>query len=232
MSFIQRMVSIVALIGCTVPLRLPAGECPVVRWVQRRLERPVGAGFVPSNVYRSSQTLPADLRRVAVLPLVIPSSSEQMLHAQETLGSAVGDALSRSMAFEVVLIEPEALRRLTGRSDWRAQEPLPRALLDYLRQQKDCQAVIFAELSQFQAYGALQIGWKLKLVDSREAGVYWAADQIFDAGATSVAVAAKRFAQDHDSESSRGAGSQLILSSPRRFGAYTLSALFATLPSR
>ncbi len=213
-------------------VELGAAECPLIHWVQRRLERPLGPGFLPSNIYKGTDSLPADLRRVAVLPLSVNGGSAQMAHAQETLADAVGDALSRRLAFEVVSIPSETLKRLTGKGQWRANETVPKALFDFLREQKDCQGVVFAELTQFQAYGALQIGWKLRLVDSREAGVYWAADQIFDAGVTSVANAAKRFAQDQDTSPGQPPDSHLILSSPSRFGAYTLNALFATLPAR
>lgn len=214
------------------PVELGAAECPLIHWVQRRFERPMGPGFTPSNVYKGTDSLPADLRRVAVLPLAVNGASAQMTHAQEALANAVGDALSRKLSFEVVTISPETLKRVTGKSEWRANESVPKALFDFLREQKDCQGVVFAELTQFQAYGALQIGWRLRLVDSREAGIYWAADQVFDAGVTSVANAARRFAQDHDTAPGQPADSHLILASPSRFGAYTLAALFSTLPAR
>lgn len=230
--FLCRVAAVFLVSASADPVEVGAAECPVIHWVQRRLERPLGPGFVPSNVYKGTDNLPADLRRVAVLPLAVNGASAQMTHAQEALANAVGDALSRRLAFEVVSIPSEALKRVTGKAEWRANESVPKALFDYLREQKDCQGIVFAELTQFQAYGALQIGWKLRLVDSREAGVYWAADQVFDSGVTSVANAAKRFAQDHDAAPGQPPDSHLILSSPSRFGAYTLNALFATLPAR
>ena len=136
------------------------------------------------------------------------------------------------MAFEVVTVSPELLRRWTGKSRWRADEILPEELLSKIREHYACQGVIFAQLTQFHSYGPMEIGWKMQLVDSRRAEVFWAVDEVFNAGNAGVANAARRHAQDHQDEAYATADSQLVLQSPRRFGQFTLSAIFATLPSR
>ena len=222
--------SLAAFFGTALPGM--AAECPITRWVQRQVNRPVGPGFTPSNVYRAHQSFPADWRRVAILPIAAADNRAQSNAGEETLSSAISRELGKQMAFEVVVLSPEAVKRITGRARWHADDPIPLALLAYVRDQKACQGLILPELTQYQAYGPLQIGWKMKLIDTREASVFWAFDQVFDSGVGSVATAARRFAQDHHAEVNALGDYQLILSSPSRFGEYTLSAAFSTLPSR
>ncbi|MBI1842897.1 MAG: hypothetical protein HYR88_18815 [Verrucomicrobia bacterium] len=214
--------------------RPPAGaaECPVIRWVERKLDRSVGASFAPNNTYRANDSFPADWRRVAILPMAVPDAGAQSMSGEQTLSPAILRELGKRLSFEVVPLAPESLRRVTGRAIWRADDPLPQELLNFVRDQKACQGLIFAELTQYHAYGPLQIGWKMKLIDTRQASVFWAFDQVFNSGVGSVATAARRYAQDHHAEPNSISDQQLILSSPARFGEYTLSAAFNTLPSR
>lgn len=228
-----RLLLLVPFLG--LALRMPVlqgGELAITRWAREKLERPVGPGFTPSNVYKQSPSFPPHWQRVAVLPLVALRSDAQFSSGQETLAPLVVQELGRSLAFEVVTVDPEVLRRWTGRDRWSAEDTLPRELFDRVREQYACQGVIFAQLTQYQAYGPLQIGWRIKLVDSRDSAVVWAVDEVFDSGRSPVANAARRFAQDHQNQGYGQPENAIILSSPRRFGQYTLNALFATLPSR
>ncbi|HAM70664.1 MAG TPA: hypothetical protein DCM86_03365 [Verrucomicrobiales bacterium] len=205
-------------------------ESSVDRWVGRKLDRPVGAGYSPRNVYRAGEALPADLRRVALLPLVTARPDGGMPEGQVALEPVVERELEKRLAFEVVRISRDQVRLWTGRSDWHAEEALPPELLNRIRESYGCQGVIFAQLTEFHPYGPVQIGWRLRLVDSRKAEVYWAVDEVFDAGVPAVANAARRYAQDFQRDASPVPDSEFVLSSPRRFGEYSLHALFATLP--
>ncbi|MBM3847903.1 MAG: hypothetical protein FJ405_16660 [Verrucomicrobia bacterium] len=209
-----------------------AGDWSFVQWLKRSFDRPAGPGFTPSNVFRSGPGLPPDVRRVVVMPLVVPPGSELFRSAQQTLEPLIDRELMRSRRFEVVTVSPLDLKRWTGRSHWRADEELPPELFDKLQEQYACQAVVFAQLTQFQAYAPLEIGWRFRMVDSRGQEVFWAADEIFNAGEKRVATAARRHVQDQQNEGHLWTDSSFALHSPWRFGQYTLHALFETLPSR
>ncbi|MBM3823951.1 MAG: hypothetical protein FJ404_13890 [Verrucomicrobia bacterium] len=71
----------------------------------------------------------------------------------------------------------------------------------------------------------------MKLVDTRDHRIWWAADEIFDAGRPEVSNAARQFAKKHISQSTAD-DSIAILASPTRFARYTLHSLFETLPTR
>ena len=202
------------------------------RWIQRKLDRPVGPGFKPSNVYRSASTLPADVRRVALLPMSTAHRDSAYASGLDSLEPILSRELGKRGNFEVVKVSPEFLRRWAGKTAVKAEDPLPADLLNRIRETYACQAVIFAQLTQFQAFAPVQIGWNLRMVDSQHAETFWAADEVFDAGVPAVANAARRFAQDHQQEALGVTDGTLMLSSPRGFGQYTLHALFATLPTR
>ena len=210
-----------------------ASGCFVTRWIKSKIEKPVARSYTPSNVYRSMESLPADLRRVAVLPLTALGSGSDLQAGQQSLQPVLIQELTKAQRFEIVAVSAEKLRRWGGKTHWKAEEPFPAELLSKLREQYSCQAVIFAEVTQFQAYGPLQIGWRLKLIESRRGEIVWAADEVFDAGVPEVSTAATRFAKASQKQSDEELISEkLILSSPRRFAEYTLQALFHTLPHR
>lgn len=210
-----------------------ASGCFVTRWIKGKIEKPIARSYSPGNVYRSMESLPADLRRVAVLPLTAAGAESDLQAGQQSLHPILIQELTKAQHFEVVAVSAEKLRRWGGKTHWKAEEPFPTELLSKLREQYSCQAVIFAEVTQFHAYGPLQVGWRLKLIEARRGEIVWAADEVFDAGVPEVATAATRFAKASQKQSDEELISEkLILSSPRRFAEYTLQALFHTLPHR
>ncbi len=232
----QRLVLLllISLVGFLAGCSTNAGSASDLsnRWLREKMDRPIGVGFTPQNVFRSAETLPADIRRVALLPLSIPRPDAQFSEGRDVLAPILERQFNKRQAFEIIRISSDQLRRWTGRPVWNAEEPLPPELLIRLREQYGCQAVIFSQLTQFHPYGPVQIGWSLKLVDTRRAEIYWAVDEVFDAGVPAVANSARRFAQDDQNDGSPLPDSSFVLSSPRRFGEYSLHAVLATLPVR
>jgi hypothetical protein len=223
-------IALVALVLCLASGCDSPGGGSLGRWAHRRVDRPMAPGFSPHNVYRGGEALPADVRRVALLPLTTARGDQGFPEGRAALEPILERELGRPLAFEVVTVSREQLRIWTGRSDWHAEDILPQDLLPKIRDRYGCQAVVFAELTRFDPYGPIRIGWRFKLVDARKTEVYWAADELFDGGVPSVASAARRYAQDYQEQGSPVSSSETILSSPSRFGEYSLNALFATLP--
>jgi len=187
--------------------------------------------YKPSNVY-GAKVLDPRLKRVAILPITTVASTEALVAGAQLLQPLVNAELEKTKRFDLVAITPEQLRLWTGQSTWRDDEELPRDFFKRLRDQCGCDGVFFAQLNRYYPYSPVAIGWKLTLVDAERGGVVWKADEVFDAGDTRVANAARYYSGEHVHIEGPGDDPGVILGSPSRFGQYSLSALLATLPER
>jgi hypothetical protein len=201
----------------------------------------IGPRYKPANIYKIAEILPAELRRVAVLPLTTPTDKPLLISGVQTLETTVYSELEKSERFEVIPVSGDQLREWTGHASWSADEPLPPNLLQKLREGTGCDAILFCQLIRYQPYEPLAVGWKFSLVDKGGAPrdskdpatrILWSADEVFDAGDVEVATAARVYYSQHLRNETPLADSSTILGSPSRFGQYTLSALFSTLPKR
>jgi hypothetical protein len=183
------------------------------------------APYQPQNIHRAVATLPSNVQRLAVLPLVCSSASFDSTERRGSLEQLLREELAATKKFEVISATPETLRSSTGQNVWSDQDTLPVTFFDSLRQNSGCDAVLFSEVTVFRAYSPLAIGWRFKLVDARTKQVLWAADELFDANQLSVQSGAHRFGSSSEE-------SWTMLNSPQRFGQYTVATLMATLPDR
>ncbi len=190
------------------------------------------ASYQPSNVYREEPALAPNIRRVAVLPLAVLTDEAGMEFGRDALWPVLLSELGRVRQFEVVSVTPEDLRLMTGRSAWGGEEKLPMDFFDKLKEKLGVDAILFSRLTQYRAYEPLSIGWRLKLIDAEEPRILWAVDEVFDARVPEVAAAAIRYDQRHPDTGSSLHDAKGVLTSPRRFGRYSASAVVQTLPSR
>ena len=186
----------------------------------------------PQNVFLDTKVLPASLRRVAVLPLACEESAAALSDSCDTLRPGLMEELLRTRKFEVVSVNPEILRRRTGRADWTGAETLPVDFFSLLQRQYGCDAVFFCQLTTFRAYAPLTIGWRMKLVDARTQQIIWAADEVFDTKQPAVGVGAWLVEQGRQMVAVEFTDEWAVLNSPTRFGRYSASQLLATLPER
>lgn len=190
------------------------------------------AGYQPGNVYRANARLPIEVRRVAVLPITASHADRISEAGRDALQPVLYSEIHKRRAFELVFVTREQLRSWSGRPGWDAEETLPHDFFERIRAAADCDAVLFCQLTQFQPYGTLAIGWSLKLVDANKPQIWWAVDEVFDAGQPSVISAARRYSKESMQSTGPLADCHGILASPRRFGQYTASAVLATMPAR
>jgi hypothetical protein len=184
-----------------------------------------------SNVYSANTRLPADLRRVAVLPVTCDGGFEASA-GRDALQPVLVAELTKTRAFEVVPVSREQLGAVTGKSEWSADEVLPSDFFTRLRACTGCDAVLFCRLKQFRAYPPLAVGWDLKLVDASRRTVLWAVDEIFDSGKPAVANAAKRYYTQAVGRTETIVDPEVFLMSPRLFGQYSAAASLAALLAR
>ncbi|HOW64082.1 MAG TPA: hypothetical protein P5186_12385 [Candidatus Paceibacterota bacterium] len=194
--------------------------------------RIIGPSYSPTNVNLAQKQMPPQLRRVAVLPLANRLNDSESEAGRESLQPVLLAELSKTGLLDTAFVQENDLRQWSGRAKWSAEERLPTSLLKKIREQTGADGVLFCELTTYRPYPPLSVGWRFKLVDCQEAKIWWSIDEVFDAGDPTVANAARHYYNDHMQQSIPLQDSQSILSSPRRFGQYTLHAVFSTLPSR
>jgi len=190
------------------------------------------SSYQPSNVYLSQATLPANVRRIAVLPMACNSQQADMIDGCDALDPILAAQLVATKKFEVVRVSPEELERETGQAYWTGGEALPADFFTELEKNVNCDAVLFCELTEFRPYPPLAVGWRLKLVDAKSHDIIWAGDEQFDAGEPAVIAGAVRYERQDQSELDGEPTGWLTLNSPRDFGQYTIAQLLSTLPAR
>ncbi|MCF7668394.1 MAG: hypothetical protein K9N48_01295 [Verrucomicrobia bacterium] len=192
----------------------------------------IGAGYTPTNVLSNTVPIPEDLRRVAVLPLTTWSDSAIATSGKEAMSPILRAELVQVPTFEFIFITEDKLFELTGKRIWMAEERLPQDFFTGLENETGCDAVMFCHLTQYHPYKPIIIGWRMKLIDSESLRHWWAIDEAFDAGEAAVMNSARRFYYSDMQVGSPLPNSMAILDSPRRFGTYTLDAVFDTMPAR
>jgi hypothetical protein len=190
--------------------------------------------YKPDDVFLADGTglLPGDIKRVAMLPLACDARQTDLLAGRDTLAPVLFAELIKTKQFEVVQISRAELWRLTGRTDWTGDEVLPADILDLLKKDSGCDAVLFCELTGFRAYPPLAIGWRLKLVAVRQKKTLWAGDEYFDAGNPAVIAAVRHYQRHGQMVLDDGSGGWLAVNSPCRFGQYSIDSLLDTLPAQ
>jgi hypothetical protein len=216
LSRLAMLLGLVALAGCD---SIPKPHLPE-------------AHYHPSNVFYKDKVLDPTVKRVAVLPMTTSIPAETLQAGIDLFQPLVNAELEKSKRFDLFIVSKEQMRLWTGRVAWKANDELPPYFLDKIRAGTDCQAVFFTELTRYHAYPPLAVGWKMTLVQNSPQDIIWAADEVFDAGDADVAASARDYDSKHIHIEAPLSDPESILSSPSRFGQYTLHELLALLPIR
>lgn len=191
-----------------------------------------GHSYRPQNVFAGADTLPANMRRVAVLPLVCDESDYDLSESRAVLQPILLAELMKTKKFEVVSPDAAVLENRTRQAEWSDDQALPADLFTILRQTSACDAVLFTRLTVFRPYPPLAVGWRLRLVDAQSGKTIWSADEVFDGGQPDVQNGARRHQLTAERDSYGAPDEWFTRNSPSRFAEYTAARLFATLPAR
>ena len=191
-----------------------------------------GPFHAPSNAHLAPGGLPADLLRVAVMPLTHGRGNAPADRGVPLLQAVLTEELSRARLFEVVTVTPHRLHGLFNERAIYADAALPFDFLPMLAKETGCQAVLFCELTTYRAYPPIGVGWKLHLFSLEDGELIWATDEVFDAGQTTVNNSLRRHIRERQSSSILAATELLILNSPRELGRYSLGAIFQYLSEK
>lgn len=192
----------------------------------------VGPDYVPHNVFLASPTLSKSMRSVAVLPMTADGRLADGNAGVITLEPVLRGELTKQQRFELIFITPQQLREWTQRSSWTAESELPPTFFEALRRHVHCDGVLFSQVTQYQPYPPLSLGWRFKLVDGVSYQVVWAVDEIFDSRDKAVANSARRYQQASQTLGNTAPDSKIILTSPDRFAHYCAASMLGTLPPR
>ena len=193
----------------------------------------IGPFHKPGNYNLVNGAMPADMRRVALLPMTSAMNTVEHQSGRQMLQAFMQAEIAKSGLFEVVYVPVTKMEQLTGRSAWRMIDELPIDFIEQLTREYDCQGVLFSHLTVYQPYPPLSIGWRMGLVhlspESNNGSVVWEIDDVFNAGQQTVVNSARRNAiknglSDPELDAELG-----LLNSPRRFGRYTAEAVVATM---
>lgn len=201
---------------------------------RRMADNPTTPGYVPSNVSRLEGDMPADIRRVVLMPMTRDQVSEEMIDGGEVFESALGSQLMAERQLEAVRIHPDTVRRLLGKHHYRVDEPLPPSFLATLRRDPGVDAALFIHLKGYRAYPPLLVAASLRLVSLKDGAVIWASDESFDASNPAVTAGARRYRLSHQAwlSTPQLEDSKAALQSPRLFCDYAAQALVKTMPPR
>jgi hypothetical protein len=191
-----------------------------------------GKGYQPQNIYVENAVLPKNIRRVVVLPLTCDENDSVLNDGRATLEPILVGELIKTKKFEVIASDAAFLKNREGRADWSSEQSLPPDFFALLRGNSDCDAVLFARLTVFNAYPPLAVGWRLRLVDAETGHTIWAADEVFNGGEPAVKNGARRHQLIAERDPSGAPDEWFVQNSPAKFGQYTAASLFTTLPAR
>jgi len=220
-----RLPAFIQFLICGVLLSFFAGCTGTQRY---NLKENAYTPFKATNSYCIDK-LPDEVIRVAVLPVYSDKLEGGIL---DNIDETFKGELIKKNRFEVVPISRQQLSLDFHRTQFSSVEVLPTDFFGKLEGISGSNALLFIDITQFNAYKPVALGVRCKLVDIKSGEILWAFDTLFDSGNPIVAVAARRFQLGHQKTEYPLDSHATILKSPNRFAQYVASDAFDTIPLR
>lgn len=189
--------------------------------------RPAPA-YVPTN-HKGDARLPHDIQRVAMLPAHGGDVADP--ESAAALDPVLLTALQRQVRFEVVTVSREDCRRLFGSGSVGSTDALPPGLLEKIAATYAVDAVLFTDITVYQPYRPLTLGFRAKLATARDVRLVWAFDEVFSGGQAAMLTSVQDYYAGVDKSAAMDVSSA-VFQSPTRFGAVAADLMFRTLPPR
>jgi len=192
------------------------------------LPEPPVPPYTPVN-FKGEARLPASLHRVALLP----AHGGAVVDAESAaaLDPVILTALQRQVRFEVVAISREDCHRMFDVGSFGSTDALPPGLLEKLARVYAVDAVIFTDITVYQPYRPLALGFRAKLATVHDVRLVWSFDEVFSAGQAAMLTSVRDYYEGGDRAAPVDV-SPAVLQSPTRFGAVAADLMFHTLPPR
>jgi hypothetical protein len=192
----------------------------------------IGPDYEVTNFNRRDPAFPPDIKTVAILPISGNVQNTLTSEGKEYLEQVVKSEFDKVGRFEGFYVTREQMKKWSGKETWRADEVIPKSILEKIALEAGAQGILFVHLSNYNPYPPLMIGWKMKLVRLDSMEVLWALDEVFDAGQENVSNSARRYSKNRVPTNPVLADSRTVLLSPTIFARYSLTASLATMPVR
>tara|TARA_B110000208_G_scaffold13429_2_gene16434 strand:- start:1110 stop:1802 length:693 start_codon:yes stop_codon:yes gene_type:complete len=188
-------------------------------------DAPIGRGFSIGNIY-SADRLPAELRRVALLPVQLDYDDFQ---GRARFNRILSSQLRRAGRFEVVQIEESELYDVIGRRQILLQESIPIALVHYLKA-RGLDGVFQLNVDEFVMYRPFTIGVHARLFQLEKQPVLWEVNELFRSTDEGVIISARRYAQENVGNRYPFNDSYASLRGPFLFSEFVIHEVVNTLP--
>jgi hypothetical protein len=184
--------------------------------------------YAPTN-YKGDARLPAEIRRVAVLPAHGGAAADP--ESAAALDPVLLTALQRQLRFEVVVVSSADCHRLFGAGSFGSTDALPPGFLEKIATTYAVDAVLFTDVTAYQPYRPLTLGFRAKLATAHDVRLVWAFDEVFSAAQPAMLTSVHDYYEGGD-KASPGDITSAVLQSPTRFCAVAADLMFRTLPPR
>jgi len=188
-----------------------------------------GPYYKPLNYVRDKSLSPS-LRRVLVLPVCGGQVADP--DSAAALDDIVRAALQKQSRFEVVSMNREDCQRRFGAPEFSSASELPHNFLENLSNAYAVDAVLFVDITVYQPYGQIAIGFRAKLATIMDVRLIWSFDDTFSSNDPSVVNGVRHYYLQDRSGQPPVDLTTAALQSPRRFAAYAADAMLSTLPPR
>jgi hypothetical protein len=189
-------------------------------------DRPVpGQGYRIKNFFAVDQ-LPADLRRVAVLPVFV---GEDHVFDRDRFDELVESQLRRAGRFEIIVVDQSVLRNKTGRSQIAVSEQIPVSLVRHL-QTKGVDGVFQLSITEFSPYRPFALGVHARLFPLGEPKAIWAVDELFSSSDQKVVNSARHYALSSQNKRPPYGDSYAALRGPFLFSKFVMRTIVQTIP--
>jgi len=210
------LAALLAATGCAGPTGF---EDPLV----------TGPFYQPRN-FAGDTVMPATLRRVVLLPVCAGDLAPPETAAK--LDQALLVALQKQARFEVVALSRADSRIWFGAAEFSSAGALPPDYLRKIGAKFAADAVLFVDLTDYQPYRPLAVGFRAKLATITETRLVWTFDEVISTRDPGVANRARRQYFQSDPGREPVDLSPTVLQSPGRFATFAAEEMFQTLPPR
>ncbi|HZZ18118.1 MAG TPA: hypothetical protein VFE25_02055 [Opitutaceae bacterium] len=223
-STLTRIPAALGVLACAV---LALSVCGCAELTGKPAQAKKSKPFEPTNHFGEA-SLPARMHRVVLMPVAGGNAASP--ESAAALDPVIVSCLQRQNRFEVI-----QLTRADCQAHFQCEElssvmPLPTNFMEVLKRDYDADAVIFVDVTVYQAYQPLQIGLRAKLAMLDDSHLVWTFDNLYSAEDAAVAGSATKYLQSREPVMLPPDISTVVLESPSQFAGYVVSSMFATLP--
>jgi hypothetical protein len=217
----RRMIARLSLAVCVLIL----SACASPR-IERTLdEQVIGMGYRMDNLF-AVDSLPTDLRRVAVLP-VFADKNDDMDGSR--FNALLEGQLRGAGRFEVLMIDGSVLQARTGLEQIPLTGQIPLSLVAYL-QARGVDGVFQMAITDYSPYRPFVVGVHARLFSLGQPTALWAVDEHFRSSDRKVVNSARSYALSKETKRYPFDDSYGALRGPFLFSQFVIHTIIQTLP--